>query len=200
MNLEKQKEHFKNHIATFTDYGNIKILDFKAPNTLEYRIRFLFEEDYCRLHISGDLGELIASNYDNMTYEKFSDYVNNTSYFEEKIDCHNTAIYVYDEDKARAELMQGAIDDGDWLIESDRYSYEDDDEKRLEYIIDDILEEFSNTTGISSSGYDALSEINPDAWEFAYDIGKTETGILDLYMLAFKLAQEQLQNKNTGVC
>lgn len=200
MNLEKQKEHFKNHIATFTDYGNIKILDFKAPNTSEYRIRFLFEEDYCRLHISGDLGELIASNYDNMTYEKFSDYVNNTSYFEEKIDCHNRAIYVYDEDKARAELMQRAIDAGDWLIESDRYSYEDDDEKRLEYIIDDILEEFSNTTGISSSGYDALSEINPDAWEFAYDIGKTETGILDLYMLAFKLAQEQLQNKNTGVC
>lgn len=200
MNLEKQKEHFKNHIATFTDYGNIKILDFKAPNTSEYRIRFLFEEDYCRLHISGDLGELIASNYDNMTYEKFSDYVNDTSYFEEKIDCHNRAIYVYDEDKARAELMQGAIDDGDWLIESDRYSYEDDDEKRLEYIIDDILEEFSNTTGISSSGYDALSKINPDAWEFAYDIGKTETGILDLYMLAFKLAQEQLQNKNTGVC
>ena len=131
MNLEKQKERFKNHIATFTDYGNIKILDFKALNTSNYRIRFLFEEDYCRLHISGDLGELIASNYDNMTYEKFSDYVNNTSYFEEKIDCHNRAIYVYDEDKARAELMQRAIDDGDWLIESDRYSYEDDDEKNL---------------------------------------------------------------------
>ena len=116
MNLEKQKERFKNHIATFTDYGNIKILDFKALNTSNYRIRFLFEEDYCRLHISGDLGELIASNYDNMTYEKFSDYVNNTSYFEEKIDCHNRAIYVYDEDKARAELMQRAIDDGDWLV------------------------------------------------------------------------------------
>ena len=80
MNLEKQKEHFKNHIATFTDYGNIKILDFKAPNTSTYRIRFLFEEDYCRLHISGDLGELIASNYYNMTYEKFSDYVNDTGY------------------------------------------------------------------------------------------------------------------------
>ncbi len=143
MNLEKQKEHFKNHIATLTDYGNIKILDFKAPNTSAYRIRFLFEEDYCRLHISGDLGELIASNYYNMTYEKFSDYVNNTGYFEEKIDCHSRPIYVYDYSKA-------------------------------------------------------LEEINPDAWEFAGDIGKTETGILDLYMLAFRLAQEQLQN--TGVC
>ena len=200
MNLEKQKEYFKNHIATFTDYGNIKILDFKAPNTSTYRIRFLFEEDYCRLHISGDLGELIASNYYNMTYEKFSDYVNNTGYFEEKIDCLSRSIYVYDYSKALEELRQRAADEGDWLEISDRYDYETNDEARLESIIDDILDDFSESTGISGDGYDALEEINPDAWEFAYDIGKTETGILDLYMLAFKLAQEQLQNKNTGVC
>lgn len=200
MNIEKQKEHFKNHIATLTDYGNIKILDFKAPNTSVYMIRFLFEEDYCRLHISGDLGELIASNYCNMTYEKFSDYVNNTGYFEEKIDCHSRSIYVYDYSKALEELRQRAADEGDWLEISDRYDYETNDEARLESIIDDILDDFSESTGISEDGYDALEEINPDAWEFAHDIGKTETGILDLYMLAFKLAQKQLQNKNTGVC
>ena len=45
MNLERQKECFKNHIAIFTDYGNIKILDFKNPNSSNYRIRFLFEEE-----------------------------------------------------------------------------------------------------------------------------------------------------------
>ena len=71
IDLERQKENFKNHIARFTDYGNIKILDFKAPDTSNYRIRFLFEEDYCRLHISGDLGELVATNYNNMTYKGF---------------------------------------------------------------------------------------------------------------------------------
>ena len=196
MNLEKQKEYFKNHIATLTDYGNIKILDFKEPNTSAYRIRFFFEEDYCRLHISGDLGELIASNYNNMTYEKFSDFVNNVGYFEEKIDCNSRDIYAYDEVKAREELMKMAADDGDWLTESNRYWYEEDEEERLAHIIDDILVDFSDTTGIGKIGYDALSEINPDVWEFAGDIGKTETGILDLYMLAFKLAQEQLKNKN----
>lgn len=89
MNLEKQRENFKNHIAKFTDYGNIKILDFKEPESSHYRIRFLFEEDYCRLHISGDLGELVATNYSNMTYEKFSDFVNDIGYFEGKIDCMN---------------------------------------------------------------------------------------------------------------
>ena len=45
MDKKKVIERFKNHKATFTDYGNIKILDFKKPGSIEYRIRFLFEED-----------------------------------------------------------------------------------------------------------------------------------------------------------
>lgn len=54
VDLKFQKKQFVNHIAKFTDYGNIKIVDFKRSDSNEYRIRFLFEEDYCRLHISGD--------------------------------------------------------------------------------------------------------------------------------------------------
>jgi len=84
IDLERQKDNFKNHIARLTDYGNIKILDFKNPESSAYRIRFLFEEDYYRLHISGDLGELIATNYNNMTFEGFSDFVNDVGYFEGK--------------------------------------------------------------------------------------------------------------------
>lgn len=76
IDLSEQKEYFKNHEAKFIDYGNIKILDFKNPSSSHYRIRFMFEEDYCKLHISGNLGELIATNYNNMTFEKFSDFVN----------------------------------------------------------------------------------------------------------------------------
>ena len=71
IDLEREKKNFQNHVATFTDYGNIKILDFKRPDSNEYRIRFLFEEDHYRLHISGDLGELIAFNYKNMVFELF---------------------------------------------------------------------------------------------------------------------------------
>lgn len=190
MNLEKQREHFKEHIATFTDYGNIKILDFKRPNSPEYRIRFLFEEDYCRLHISGDLGELIASNYNNMTYEKFSDFVNDVGYFEQKIDCHNRPIYTYDEEQARGELLKMAKDN-DWLLFSDKYSYEDDEE-RLDNIIDDILYDFDSSTGIGRKGCDELSDLEDDVFDFAYELEKKETGILELYMLAFKLAKEQL--------
>ena len=194
MDLERQKECFKNHIATFIDYGNIKVLDFANPNSSHYRIRFLFEEDYCRLHISGDLGELIATNYNNMTFNKFTDFVNNTGYFEEKVDCHNRAFYYYDEDVARQELKE-KFEEYEWLDYTDDYSWQDNDEKRLEYILNDILYDFSDNAGIGSQGYEELSKFDSDYWEWAYDLGKKSTGILDLYMLAFKLAMEQLKER-----
>lgn len=195
MNLEREKEHFKNHIATFTDYGNIKILDFKRPNSSEYRIRFLFEEDYYRLHISGDLGELIATNYKNMTFEGFSDFVNNVDYFKEKIDCHNRDIYVYDEREARKELEEK-------IKEYELLGYEYrlagiwfDEEEKMESVLDDILTDFSDRTGIGSKGWDALYELDPNVYDWASDIGKRDTGVLDLYMLAFKLAMEQIKEQ-----
>lgn len=194
MDLEKQKENFKNHIAKFTDYGNIKILDFKNPNSIHYRIRFMFEEDYCRLHISGDLGELIASNYNNMTYEKFSDYVNNIGYFEQKIDCHSRKIYVYDEDDAKNDL-KNFLEEYDCLVDvlcHERYDWETDEDK-LDEFFGDVLEDFTADNGIGSKGYDVLSEYIDDVWEIVGNIGKRNTGILDLYMLAFKLATEQLE-------
>jgi len=194
MDLERQKTNFKNHIATLTDYGNIKILDFANPNSSHYRIRFMFEEDYCRLHISGDLGELIATNYNNMTFNKFTDFVNNTGYFEEKVDCHNRAFYYYDADVAKQELKE-RFEEYEFLDYTDEYSWQDNDEKRLEYILDDILYDFSDGTGLGSSSYEKLSEFDSDYWEWAYDLGKKSTGILDLYMLAFKLAMEQLKER-----
>lgn len=187
MNKERYRENFKNHVATFMDYGNIKVLDFKAPDTSEYRIRFLFEEDYYRLHISGDLGELTASNNCNMTYEKFSDFVHNADYFEQKVDCHSRPFYYYDEDKARTELIELAKED-DWLYGSCRYEWCEDDDERIEMIIDDILYDYSYETGLSNH---AVEEF--DLYDIADTLGRCKTEILELYLFAFELATEQLK-------
>jgi hypothetical protein len=189
--LEKQKEHFKDHVATFTDYGNIKILDFQKPGSSHYRIRFLFEEDYYRLHISGDLGELIAWNYNNMCYEDFSDFVHNTGYFEGKIICHNRDIYDYDYEKAKDDLKK-ALEEKEIKIEP--YSWQTEEEA-FEEKIEEILEDLDDSNGLGSRGYDMLSEIDPDCWEYIDGIGKQRTGILELYMLAFELAQKQLSEE-----
>ena len=168
IDLEIQKKYFENHVAKFTNYGNIKIVDFKRPDSNEYRIRFLFEEDYCRLHISGDLGELIASNYNNMTFKGFSDFVNNVGYFEGKIDCHNRRIYIYDSKEAKKDLKEllEEWDMVDEILQHDRFDFETDEDK-LEEFYEAVLEDFSDDIGIGSKGYDALSEHFCDAWGFA---------------------------------
>lgn len=188
INIEKQKEHFKDHVATLTDYGNIKILDFKKPDSANYRIRFLFEEDYYRLHISGDLGHLVASNYRNMCYEDFSDFVDSPGYFEGKVDCHDRPFYQYDYDKAQQELRERFES---YDVKSE-YDWKTDDEYREEKI-EEILSDLNEETGLGSQAYEVLSEIDGDCWEYLSKIGKEETGILELYLLAFKLAQEKLE-------
>lgn len=67
MNLEKQKENFKNHRAIFKDLGNIKILDFKKPNRLE--MLFTLEKRK-KVPIKGvDLGNVLENIHDEM-YEE----------------------------------------------------------------------------------------------------------------------------------
>lgn len=198
INIEYQKERFKDHIATFTDLGNVKILDFKRPDSFEYRIRFLFEEDYYKLHISGDLGELIASNYKNMCYKHFNDFVHNTGYFEEKIDCHNRPIYTYDEEQARKDLIE-IFDENEIEIlpYNNRYYSCETEEAARDELISDMLNDFDYARGFGSKAYDLLSEIDSNCWDYIGRMGKQETGILDLYMLAFELAQKQLADKET---
>ena len=185
---EYYKPKFKDHIATFTDYGNIKILDFKRPDSREYRIRFLFEEDYDRLHITGDLGELIASNH-NMHYEKFLyAYGNDPGYFREKVDTHSRPFYYYDRKSAEDELTEMAQkylwidavdDDEEYTAELDDFLY-------------DVLVNFDEERCISPEGYTKLRDYDYDCWEYADDIGKVPTDIVEGYLLAFKLAWAQL--------
>ena len=68
-------------------------------------------------------------------------------------------------------------------------------DKISDSLIDEILDDLKSRTGLGSKAYEILSEIDGDCWEYISNIGKVETGILDLYMLAFELAQEQLASK-----
>lgn len=190
------EQRFRKHVATFTDYGNIKILDFEEPGTNNWQIRFLFEEDYYRLHISGDLGELIAYNYNNMTYEDFgTDFVHDPRYFESKIRCCSRYLYDYDYDKAKEDLKE-YLAEYDWAEEM-KYSAYDTMEETRDYEIECILDDLNNYTGLGSKAYDRLSEIDADCFEWISDIGKEKSGVLDIYLTAFELAQKQLKEQES---
>lgn len=190
-NEVEQSKHFTEHIAKFTDYGNIKILDFAKPGSSHYRIRFLFEEDYYRLHISGDLGELIACNFNNMTFEGFKKYfANDPSYFAKKIQCNNRNIYEYDYSLAEEEIKQDIqeyailseiLKDYGWDYEDKEYAIQD--------YIDDVLKFYDSRTGLDKNGYEVIGKYIRDYYP---DYGVYQTGIIDLYLYAFKLAVSKL--------
>lgn len=194
------KERFKNHKATVKFYDNITVLDFKNPNSNEYRIRFLFENDYYRLHISGDLGELTATNFNNMTYEKFNDFVRDVGYFEKKIDCHSRLICFYSEESIRNDVIAlfsetGSVEE---FIENYKMcNYElsaDDDAIVLNKFFDELLYDYSTEQGLTDRARKLLAIYltdETDAW--GENIGKRATGILEWYLTAFQLAQEQLK-------
>lgn len=195
MNLEYQKRFFKNHVATLTDYGNIKILDFKNPDTNDYRIRFIFEEDYYRIHISGDIGELIAYKYD-MNYDKFFRFINNTGCFEPSVCCCNRPIHTYDSELAGKQIIK-------WLKDTDQYDVVINDTWASKYydeddFLEDVLKDFSDTSGLGERGKDILIEVDEEN-DIYYELSsfglEEEPGILDLYLLAFKLATDQLKKK-----
>ena len=181
INLKTAAQHFKDHVATFKDYGDIKILDFKKPESQHYHIRFTFDEPCGYVNVSGDLGFLTAVKRGGITYEKFTDFANAPSYFEEKVVCHDRPFYEYDEDLAREELKE-------WIGDQD---YPD----KIEKAIDEIMEGFDDETGISQDGWDKMTDIDPDAWEIIRDIGRKRTGIVELYLLAFSLARAQIEGR-----
>lgn len=172
------EDMFRDHVAKLTDLGNIRILEFKKPGSSYNYVRFIFDEDVYTLYITGDLGDLIAHNKSNMTFEKFKQFVASPSYFEQKVLCHSRKLCYYDEDKAYSDLKE--------YIEKNEIDCSD-------YTIEDILTDFSRDRGISEYGMDILEHLDSDCWEWCENIGKKKTEVINMYLTAFDLAVKQLE-------
>lgn len=131
-----------------------------------------------------------------MCWNQFDDFVNDIDYFQEKILCHSRPFFVYDQEQAEEDITKyieeyNLYDD----ILSNGYDFLCDKTEVIEAFLTDVLWDFTLETGIGSNGYDKFSEIDGDICDIISDFGKRETGILDLYMLAFKLAKRTAKNK-----
>lgn len=196
MDLELQKEMFADHIATLKDYGDIKVLDFQKPESNYYRIRFIFEDDHDRVHISGDLGELIAYSYAGLNFRNFIDWCRRDSiFFKLKVKCSSHPLYTYDRELAEKQLLQMTKDN----YTLDRIAdYFDvcEPEDAVKPFIEKVLNAFSDTEGICEIGERTLLNIDYSAFDPIDEIGLEEgPDVFDVYLMAFKLAYRQLQEK-----
>lgn len=196
MNLELQKKEFADHVATLKDYGDIKVLDFQKPETNHYRIRFIFEEDHDRVHISGDLGELIAYNHAGLNFRDFIDYCyRHRVWFKSKVLCSSRPLQTYDRELAEKQLKE-KLKDRQLFDEVLAYYGDLDYEVVTAFFVGEVLVDFSGGGGIGEDGKWLLSSIDSTGFWPIDEIGLDRgPDIVDLYLLAFKLAYKQLQEK-----
>lgn len=196
MDLELQKKMFADHVATLRDYGDIKIVDFQKPESNYYRIRFIFEEDHDRVHISGDLGELIAYNHAGLSFRRFIDYCyRHRVWFKTKVLCSSRPLQTYNQELAEKQLTE-KLKDKLLFDKVSAYFGDLDREAVTAFLVERALDDFSDDGGIGEDGEKLLSEIDFTGFWPIDEIG-LEKGpdIVDLYLLAFKLAFRQLQEK-----
>ena len=196
MNLELQKEMFADHVATLRDYGDIKIVDFQKPESNYYRIRFIFEDDHDRVHISGDLGEMIAYSYAGLNFRNFIDWCRRDSiFFKLKVKCSSHPLYIYNRELAEKQLLQKTKDNYTLDRIADYFEV-CEPEDAIEPFIEKVLDGFSDTEGICEIGERMLLNIDYSAFDPIDEIGLEEgPDVFDVYLLAFKLAYSQLKEK-----
>lgn len=57
---------FKDHVATRQDHGPLSIITYQKPNDGQYGLRFIFDNDWSTLTITGDSLNAIFTNCNNM--------------------------------------------------------------------------------------------------------------------------------------
>ena len=86
------------------ELDDITIIDYHNPEyNLMYNLRYIFDKKNSSLAITGDFGELVAVNFNNMgNWEDFyKDFTNNPGYFIEKIKASSRNLFVYDEEETK---------------------------------------------------------------------------------------------------
>lgn len=192
---EEIKNHwFKNHIATLKDYGELKVLDWKAPGTIVYYCRFVFDGN--KMYVSGDIGEAVF----NLTWEADVHSFNgiSTSYFMEKMAAYSDNKYDFDSEEAVKTLKEWK----EQLLEDREF----EDAFERECFIDNINGLIGAASGCSSEGewawdcvnneyYDFISENDVDYWEWIYNIGRVVPCRIYGYIVALQMASEQLKGE-----
>ena len=166
--MESFAHYFNKHIAKKIELDDITIIDYYSPEyNRMYNLRYIFDKKNSSLAITGDFGELVAVNFNNMgNWEDFyKDFTNNPGYFIEKIKASSRNLFVYDEDEAKKIILECFFD-------NKRYEDLDEDDQ---YYFDELFEYFNDSHGfqhITDTVREFLSEQDSEYYEILEIAGK----------------------------
>lgn len=189
---EIRESWFKDHIATLTECGDLKVLDWRKPGTCVYAVRYVF--DGGNMYISGDIGEAVFRltwKADVHTFNGIS-----TGYFMEKMCAYSNDRWDFDGKDAAKYLKE-------WLDERiEDMDFEDDEEKE-EFLekFNELMYDAKNCDSesrwaheyVNEKHYEFISELDSDYWEWIYQIGRVAPNRILGYIVGLQMASEQLK-------
>lgn len=133
---------FKNHVATRQDHGPLSVITYQNPKDAMYGLRFIFDNDWSTLTITGDSLNAIFTNYNNM---------GSPDRLYQTVFVSNKQAYPYGDyklnydigylaDKSQTKIAYTNIDDIDY------YAIKDHIETTLNVIIDSLDEDLDYDT------------------------------------------------------
>lgn len=172
---------FKDHVATLTQHGTLQVLEWKRPTSGTYRCRYVF--DGSNMYISGDIGEAVFRLTWKADIHSFNDlYI---GYFKGKMSAYSDDKMDFDSDNAVKRLRE-------WLknLKENEIKYDHDEMREL-------FEEARNCSSKDNWAYivnshDFISDLEPDYWEWFYNIGDEIPARIHAYLIGLQMASEQL--------
>lgn len=194
--IKNAERHFSKHVALLESVGkDIEILDFRKPNSVEYALRIVFDNERgSGVYISGDLGEAVVyptcrAKLTDMALcftrrDENGELDVKESYFLEKVKATSDR-YVWDYEGFEA----------DFRAHCKEYGIDED-------VADEFLEDNMGTfggieigdDGIRIDGYvtDKIQEIDEDYLEWFFDCGKRINPRVIMWLVGMRLAWEQV--------
>lgn len=175
---------FTEHQATYTEYGNLKVLCWEKPGTNIYMIRYVFDGN--NMYVSGDLGEAVfcfTEKADLFIQSKYD-----LGYFESKLEAFSDPKRDFDSEKAVRNLRE-------WLKE-----FKEDGEKYNHFHMEELFNAARECCTTSEWEHkvncrsDFISELDPNYWEWMYNIGDVIPIRVQSYLIGLKMAAEQLNS------
>lgn len=179
---QRLKSNFKDHIATLTEHGDLKVLDWRKPGTIFYYVRYVFDGN--KIYITGDLGEAVF----HLTWKAEIHSFDNIGlgYFHEKLSAYHSDKYDFSSEQAIKRLTE-------WI--------DDLKESNIEYDHDEMQELLEKVRGCNQEWewvevihehQDFISDLEADYWEWFYNIGRSYPIRFQSYLIGLQMASEQL--------
>lgn len=181
---EMIREWFKDHVADLKDLGDIQILKWKRPDSINYSVRYVFDGQM--MYISGDLGSAVYWLTWKADVHSFNVGI---GYFNEKLAAFSDDRWDFSSEKAVKRLRE-------WL--------NDIKESGKEYDHDDMKDFFEDARSCSQHwewveaihSHDKLiSSLDGDYWEWMYGAGNECPTRLRCYLIGLQMASAQLKAK-----